>query len=170
MIYAPAFWSCLTSFKHGIHGQIVGVLCLPFLVIQLNSSIAVQQRFLWDPGGDQCCLLNLFIHGLGDLQMQQASLSFVTKTGWRVIILSLLLLQWDKPNLWGLNKPKCIQRGICRCYVHACPSRRSDWLPSAEFWYNSSFHYAIGRSPFEALYGMHLAISVLLHVMVPRLT
>jgi hypothetical protein len=85
--------------------------------------------------------------------MQQASLSFVTKTGWQVIILSLLLLQWDKPNLRGLNKPKCIQRGFRRCYVHACPSRRSDWLPSAEFWYNNSFHSAIGRSPFEALYG-----------------
>jgi hypothetical protein len=48
-IYAPAFWSCLRSFTLGIHGQIVGVLCFPFLVIQLNSSIAVQQRFLWDP-------------------------------------------------------------------------------------------------------------------------
>jgi hypothetical protein len=85
--------------------------------------------------------------------MQQASLSFVTKTGWLVIILSLVLLQWDKPNLRGLNKSKCIQRGFRRCYVHACPSRWSDWLPSAEFWYNSSFHSTTGRSPFEDLYG-----------------
>lgn len=40
-----------------------------------------------------------------------------------------------------------------RCFVHACPSRWNEWLPNAEFWYNSSSHSAIGRSPFEALYG-----------------
>jgi hypothetical protein len=27
------------------------------------------------------------------------------------------------------------------------------FLPLVEFWYNTSFHIAIGRSPFEAMYG-----------------
>jgi hypothetical protein len=27
------------------------------------------------------------------------------------------------------------------------------YLPLAEFWYNTSLHFAIERSPFEALYG-----------------
>jgi hypothetical protein len=27
------------------------------------------------------------------------------------------------------------------------------YLPLAEFWYNTNLHFAIGRSPFEALYG-----------------
>jgi hypothetical protein len=40
-----------------------------------------------------------------------------------------------------------------RCFVSACPSKWRTWLALAEFWYNLSFHSAIGRSPFEALYG-----------------
>ncbi|WVZ95411.1 LOW QUALITY PROTEIN: hypothetical protein U9M48_041179 [Paspalum notatum var. saurae] len=40
-----------------------------------------------------------------------------------------------------------------RCFVNACPSKWYDWLPLAEFWYNSSDHSDIGRSPFQALYG-----------------
>jgi hypothetical protein len=40
-----------------------------------------------------------------------------------------------------------------RCFVNACPSKWLNWLPLAEFWYNSCDHSAIGCSPFEALYG-----------------
>ncbi|WVZ82556.1 hypothetical protein U9M48_029810 [Paspalum notatum var. saurae] len=47
---------------------------------------------------------------------------------------------------------QCLETFL-RCYIHACPSRWSKWLGSAEYWYNTSFHSAIGRSPFEALYG-----------------
>jgi len=35
----------------------------------------------------------------------------------------------------------------------ACPQKWFSWLSSAEFWYNTSSHSAIGCSPFEALYG-----------------
>jgi hypothetical protein len=47
---------------------------------------------------------------------------------------------------------QCLETYL-RCYVHACPRNWSSWLSSAEFWYNTSPHSAIGRSPFEALYG-----------------
>jgi hypothetical protein len=40
-----------------------------------------------------------------------------------------------------------------RCFVHTCPRKWKNWLAAAEFWYNSSFHSALGQSPFEALYG-----------------
>jgi hypothetical protein len=40
-----------------------------------------------------------------------------------------------------------------RCFVHDCPSKWLYYLPLAEFWYNTSIYSAIGRSPFEALYG-----------------
>lgn len=40
-----------------------------------------------------------------------------------------------------------------RCFVNACPTKWLQWLPLAEFWYNTSSHSAIGRTPFSALYG-----------------
>jgi hypothetical protein len=38
-------------------------------------------------------------------------------------------------------------------FVNACPSKWSSWLSLAEYWYNTSHHSVVGRSPFEALYG-----------------
>jgi transposase InsO family protein len=35
-----------------------------------------------------------------------------------------------------------------RCFVHACPKQWFQWLHLAEFWYNSSWHSALGTSPF----------------------
>lgn len=47
---------------------------------------------------------------------------------------------------------QCLETYL-RCFVHACPTKWLQWLPLAEFWYNSSFHSALGRSPFSVLYG-----------------
>ncbi|WVZ53784.1 LOW QUALITY PROTEIN: hypothetical protein U9M48_004680 [Paspalum notatum var. saurae] len=47
---------------------------------------------------------------------------------------------------------QCLETYL-RCFVHTCPHKWFDWLPTAEFSYNSSLHSAIGTSPFEALYG-----------------
>uniref|UniRef100_A0A8R7TPT6 Integrase catalytic domain-containing protein n=1 Tax=Triticum urartu TaxID=4572 RepID=A0A8R7TPT6_TRIUA len=41
-----------------------------------------------------------------------------------------------------------------RCAVHDTPHQWRRWLPSAEFWYNCSFHSSLGCSPFKALYGV----------------
>jgi transposase InsO family protein len=40
-----------------------------------------------------------------------------------------------------------------RCFANAAPSKWFAWLHLAEFWYNTTWHSAINRSPFEALYG-----------------
>lgn len=40
-----------------------------------------------------------------------------------------------------------------RCFIQACPSKWSDWLALAEFWYNTNFHSSLNSSPFEVLYG-----------------
>jgi len=56
---------------------------------------------------------------------------------------------------------QCVENFL-RCSVHACPKQWSKWLALAEFWYNTSYHSALGRSPFEVLYGhppKHFGIS-----------
>jgi hypothetical protein len=47
---------------------------------------------------------------------------------------------------------QCLETYL-RCFVHACPSQWSRWLALAEYWYNTSFHSALGTTPFEVLYG-----------------
>lgn len=49
-----------------------------------------------------------------------------------------------------------------RCFVHSTPSKWAAWLHLAEFWYNSSYHSAVQRTPFEIIYGFppnHFGIS-----------
>lgn len=47
---------------------------------------------------------------------------------------------------------QCLETYL-HCFVHACPSQWSRWLALAEYWYNTSFHSALGTTPFEVLYG-----------------
>lgn len=47
---------------------------------------------------------------------------------------------------------QCME-AFLRCFAHDTPVKWARWLPLAEHWYNTSFHMATGRSPFEALYG-----------------
>jgi hypothetical protein len=47
---------------------------------------------------------------------------------------------------------QCLETSLC-CFVNACPKKWIDWLPAAEYWYNTSLHSSLGCSPFEVLYG-----------------
>jgi hypothetical protein len=40
-----------------------------------------------------------------------------------------------------------------RCFISAHPKQWSRWLPLCEYWYNTNWHSALGKSPFEVLYG-----------------
>jgi hypothetical protein len=40
-----------------------------------------------------------------------------------------------------------------RCVVHATPTKWASWLPLAEYWYNTNYHSALGKTPLQILYG-----------------
>lgn len=48
---------------------------------------------------------------------------------------------------------QCLEMFL-RYSVAASPTKWAEWLPVAEYWYNTSHHTAIGCSPFKALYGV----------------
>ena len=48
---------------------------------------------------------------------------------------------------------QCLETYL-RCAVAASPTKWAQWLSLAEYWYNTSFHTAIGCTPFKALYGV----------------
>lgn len=50
-----------------------------------------------------------------------------------------------------------------RCMVQSCPNKWAQWIPLAEFWYDSIFHSALVLTPFQALCGhkpRHFGITV----------
>jgi hypothetical protein len=57
---------------------------------------------------------------------------------------------------------QCLETFLC-CFTHSCPSQWHRWLSLTEYWYNTSFHSALGKSPFEVLYGCpprHMGLDV----------
>lgn len=66
---------------------------------------------------------------------------------------------------------QCLETFL-RCFVHACPKKWFHWLALAEFCYNTSFHFALSTSPFEALYGhppRHFGVIDIAECVVPDL-
>jgi hypothetical protein len=47
---------------------------------------------------------------------------------------------------------QCLETYL-RCMIHDCPTKWFQWLPLAEYWYNTTYHSAHGTTPFEVLYG-----------------
>jgi len=47
---------------------------------------------------------------------------------------------------------QCLEMYL-RCLVYDTPKKWKSMLAQEEFWYNSTFHFSLGCSPFQALYG-----------------
>jgi transposase InsO family protein len=39
-----------------------------------------------------------------------------------------------------------------RCFAQACPQKWAQWLSLADYWYNTNWHSALNKTPFEVLY------------------
>jgi hypothetical protein len=66
---------------------------------------------------------------------------------------------------------QCLETYL-RCFVNSCPAKWLQWLSLAEYWYNTSLHSSLGRSPFEVLYGLsphHFGLTAVDTCVVPDL-
>ncbi|KAD5803038.1 hypothetical protein E3N88_14398 [Mikania micrantha] len=62
----------------------------------------------------------------------------------------------DRDPLFINGQTKVLNRCVeayLRCFVVDKPTMWAQWLPWAEFWYNSTFHVSTGIAPFEMVYG-----------------
>lgn len=56
--------------------------------------------------------------------------------------------------------------------MHACPTKWKNWLSLVEFWYNTSYHTSLDKTPFEVVYGQsprHFGIDVVESCAIPDL-
>ena len=97
------------------------------------------------------------LHGLPKAIISDRDRIF-TSTLWRELFAmsdtTLLMSSSYHPQTDGQTERlnQCLETFL-RCSVHACPKEWSKWLPLAEYWYNTTFHSALGTTPFQVLYG-----------------
>lgn len=97
------------------------------------------------------------LHGLPIAMISDRDKIFTSKV-WQ----ELFKLCWAELRLSSAYHPQtngttervnqCLE-GYLRCALHSCPGNWSKWLALAEYWYNTTFHSTLGRTPFKVIYG-----------------
>jgi hypothetical protein len=90
------------------------------------------------------------LHGLPECIISDRDKIFTSKLWqemFRLTDTQLMMSSSYHPQTDGQTERlnQCLETFL-RCTVHACPTKWFRWLPLAEFWYNTSFHSALGRS------------------------
>ena len=87
-------------------------------------------------------IINIYkLHGLPAAIVSDRDKIF-TSTLWRELF---RLSQTERVN-------QCLETYL-RSFAHSCSTKWNAWLHLAEFWYNTSPHSTLGKTPFEVLYG-----------------
>jgi transposase InsO family protein len=107
----------------------------------------------------------LFLHNIYRLHGLPASIisdrdKVFTSRFWRELFrlagVSLKMSSAYHPQTDGQTERvnQCLETFL-RCFISASPTKWTDWICLAEFWYNTSWHSSLGHSPFFVLYGHH---------------
>jgi hypothetical protein len=106
----------------------------------------------------QLFLNNIFkLHGQPSAIVSDRDKVF-TSTIWKELFklldINLRMSSAYHPQMDGQTERvnQCLETYL-RCFVHTCPTKWHHWLPMAEYWYNTSYHSSLGKSPFLVLYG-----------------
>lgn len=142
-------------------GQVFQVCTLPSLVSPLHRLHCVACIFVAN---------NMYkLHGLPQVIVSGCDKVF-TSTLWKLLFKlagigsSSELRLPPQSDGYSQRVNECLETFL-RCFVHACLSSWSQWLTLAKYWYNTSSYSALGRSPFEVLYGFppcHLGLDLAL--------
>jgi transposase InsO family protein len=95
------------------------------------------------------------LHGLPKFIISDRDKVFTSQFWQKLFKLAAVTLNLSSayhPQTDGQTKRlnRCLETYL-RCMIQACPSKWVHWLSLAEFWYNTTYHSALGTTPFEAL-------------------
>jgi hypothetical protein len=103
-------------------------------------------------------LFNVYkIHGLSSVIISDRDLVFTSQFWQQPFRLAGIELKPSSsyhPQTDGQTEQvnQCLETYL-RYFANVCPTKWKEWLPVGEYWYNTSLHSALGRAPFEVLYG-----------------
>ena len=97
------------------------------------------------------------LHGVPKSIISDRDLVFVSNFLQEFFVMSRTKLKMSSayhPQTDGQSKfvNRCVEQYF-HSFVHQWPRKWLEFLPWAEYWYNTTYHRSTGMTPFQALYG-----------------